>query len=694
MSWLVPTGRAVLPAGAAGLLLLVLLIVTAPSAVHIDVGGAEPVTITGAHLGEEHYGRRIRWTDGRARIDWPGVLGVAPEMAEVELASFPGRAGDQVAFTAGHRVTRHTLSADWDVVAVPVPPAGGPFTLDLQSTTYSAPGDDRQLGVRLDRVSFFNGPLRQVLVSLVWWQALVLVLVGALTWQAGRWLATPRDDEPPRRPMAWSAGLLLLTGGALAWWRLWLLQPSGLLGLVGAALLGVALVTLLRRDDGVSRRLTATVTLACAATWLVMAMWSATHFVDVPRWDIWDAVRLVDKYYAGTLQPADFWSAHNEHRPLTARLVILPNVALAHWNHWYELGALLTTAALLLLLITRFVAGTQRHAQRVHPLALVVVALLVFSATQWENWLRSYHVHIVMGAVAPVAALLLLSTSPSTWPRVALAAALGVLGELSFGSGLVVWPLGAFAIVARHDRGWPQRLGMWVFVSAVAVGLYLPGLPHRPGLSDVTVGSGFDLVRIVVGTLVGVAMPVVYLPQAFAGPTDARQAAIVCIGGIAVASSAVLVWMRWRDDTARACTWLFPMLLIGFGLGACLLAAMGRARMGLYALTASRYIVFSACFWVGLVLLLAMASPLPRRRLRLASAVAQVVVGLAAAAAWTGALPYMDADALAGRRAREALRRGDVGAAASVLYPDEPALERMRAVLLEHQLSLFRPGAR
>lgn len=686
-------GRELLPAGAAGLLLLVLLVVTAPSAVHIDVGGAEPMTITGAHLGEDYYDRRIRWTDGRARADWPGVLGVAPVVAEVELASFPGRAGDQVAFTAGHRVTRHTLSAEWDVVAVAVPPTGGPFSLDLQSATYSAPGDDRQLGVRLDRVSFLNGSIRQVLASLVWWQALVLVLVGALMWQAGRWLATDVDGEAPRWPMPWSVGLLLLTTGALAWWRLWLLQPSGLRALVGAALLGGALVALLRRDDGVSRRLAAIVALACASTWLVMALWSTSHFVDVPRWDIWDAVRLIEKSYAGTLQLADFWSAHNEHRPLTARLVILPNVALAHWNHWYELGALLTTAALLLLVMAQFVARTQRHTQRVHPLALVVVALLVFSATQWENWLRGYHVHIVMGAVAPVAALLLLSTSPSTWPRLALAATLGVLGELSFGSGLVVWPLGALAIVARRDQGWPQRLGTWVLVSALAVGLYLPGLPHRPGLSDVTVGSGFDLVRIVVGTLVSVAMPVVYLPEAFAGPTDATQAAIVCLAGLAVAASAVLLWMRWRDDTARACTWLFPMLLIGFGLGAALLAAMGRARMGLYALTASRYIVFSACFWVGLVLLLAMASP-SQRRTRLPSTVALVVLGLAAAFAWTGALPYMDADVLAGRRAREALRRGDVGAAASVLYPDGPALQRMRAVLLEHRLSLFRPGAR
>lgn len=682
-----------LTAGAAGLLLLVLLVGTAPSVVDVDVGGAEPVTVTGTHLGEEHYGRRIRWTDGRARVDWPGVLGVVPVEAEVELASFPGRHGDQVAFTAGHRVTRHTLGADWDVVAVPVPPMGEPFALDLQSTTYSAPGDDRQLGVRLDRVSFVNGSLWRAFGALVWWQALVVVLVGALCWQAGEWLSPATGSSGSRQRLAWAAGVLVLACAAIAWWRLWLLQPSGLRALLGAAALGLGLAALLRRDEQVSRPLAALVGLACAATWLVMAMWSVSHFVDVPRWDIWDAVRLIEKHYAGTLQAADFWSAHNEHRPMTARLVILPNVVLAHWNHWYELAALMATAALQLLLVASFVSRTQRHADRVHPLALVVVGVLVFSATQWENWLRSYHVHIVIGAVAPVGALLVLSTAPSTWPRLALAAALGVLGELSFGSGLVVWPLGALAIVARRDAGWPQRLGVWAVVSAVAVALYFPGLPHRPGLSEVTVGSGFDVVRIVVGTLVSVAMPIVYVPQAFAGPTDATQAAIVGGAALAVAASAVLLWRRWRADTARTCLWLFPTLLIGFGLGASLLAAMGRVSMGLYALTASRYIVFSACFWVGLVLLLAMASP-SRRRTGLPSAIALTVLGLAAAVAWTGALPYMDADVLAGRRAREALRRGDVGAAAAVLYPDGPALERMRGVLLEHRLSLFRPGAR
>lgn len=676
---------------AAGLLLCVLLLGTTPHVVDVDVGGTEPLRITGAHLGELYYDRRIRWTDGRARVDWPGVLGVAPVAAEVELASFPGRAGDQIAVTVGQRVTRHTLSADWDVVAVPVPVsvAGRPFTLDLQSTTYSAPGDDRQLGVRLDRVSYVNGSLPHVLRAVVWWQALVVVLVGALCWRAGEWLG----GDAVGRPVLWGAGALGLAFAALTWWRLWLLQPSGLYALSGAAALGGSLALLLTREEHVTRRLAAVVSLACAATWLVLATWSTSHFVDVPRWDIWDVVRLIEKHYAGTLHAADFWGAHNEHRPMTARLVILPNVVLAQWNHWYELAAVMATAAVHLLLIATFVGRTQRYAARVHPLALVVVALLVFSATQWENWLRGYHVHIVIGAVAPVAALLVLSTGPSTWARLALAVALGLVGELSFGSGLVVWPLGAIAILVRRDAGWPQRLVAWVVASAVAVGLYFPGLPHRPGLSEVSVESGFDIVRIAVGTLVSVAMPVAYLPHAFAGPTDVTQAAIVAGAGLAIAVSAWLLWVRWRDDTAHTCTWLFPMLLIGFGLGASLLAAMGRARMGLYALTASRYIVFSACFWVGLVLLLAMTSS-RRRQPSLPSALTLTALALAAALAWTGARPYMAADALAGSRARAALRRGDVGAAASVLYPDGPALERMRAVLLEHRLSLFRPGAR
>lgn len=683
-----------LTAVGAGLVLLVALVVSAPKTVDIDVGSIEPATLTGVHASEQHDLRRIRWTDGRARFVWPGALGVVPTHLEVELASYFGRAGDQVMLSTGVApTTRHTLTGEWDVVALPVPQGHHRVVLDVQSDTHDAPGDDRVLGVRLDRVGISNAPLTRVLAAVVWWHALVVVLVGAVLWWTGRWLEQPGTTRD-RRPRGVLAVALVLTAAVvLWWWRLWLLQPAGLRALAGAVVVGAAVATVLRRGGHLSRQVVASVALACGATWLVMAIWSLAFFVDVPRWDIWDSVRLIEKYYAGTLAISDLWSAHNEHRPMTARAVILTSVWLAQWNHWMELGTQLGVYALLLLLAATFVARTQTHRQRVHPRSLVAVALVVFSATQWENWLRGYHLHIVMGAVATVAALLLLCVGRRTSLRLVAAMGLAVLGELSFGSGLIAWPLGAVAIAMRGGDGWPVRLTAWCAVSVAAIALYFPGLPHRPGLSEVAVSSGFEMARVAVGALVSIAMPVIYVPHVFAGPADASQASVVAVSGLAVTLAVVLIVVRWRQDVAAEHTWLFPALLVAFGLGSGTLAALGRASLGLHALTASRYIVYAGCFWVGLFLLLAMHTPDVRRLWSRAAVAVSLAFSIAAATSWFGAVPYMEADAALGRRARAALLRGDIGAASVVLYPHGPELARMTEVLRRHRLSVFRPGA-
>lgn len=681
----------------AGVLLFAGLVVSSPRTVDIDIGGLEPATLTGVYAGEEHYGRRIRWTEGRARVEWPGALGVTPTGLEVELASFFGRAGDQVMLTTGvPPLTRHTLTGEWDVVGVPIAADDTRVALDLQSDVHAPPGDPRRLGVRLDRVSVANGSLTQILSTMVWWHALVVVLVGAVLSRAGLWLSEDGRQRPGpmRTQLATSLGVLAVAGAALWWWRLWLLQPAGIRVLAGAVVFGVTLAMVLRRGDRAPRRLAAATALACGATWIVMATWSLAFFVDVPRWDIWDSVRLIEKHYAGTLTPADFWGAHNEHRPLTARLVIFASLWLTQWNHWAELGVSLALSAFQLLLIVVFVGRSQTHRLPVHPLSLVVIGLMIFSATQWENWLRGYHVHIVMGAVATMAALLVLCVGRPTFARLAGAMALGVLGELSFGSGLIVWPLGALAIAGRRGDGWPARLAAWCVVSAVAIALYFPGLPHRPGLSEVSVASPFEAVRVAVGTLVSIAMPIIYIPDVFAGPTDLRQALVVAVASVAVCLALVLIVVRWRQDALGEYTWLFPALLVAFGLGSGALAAMGRASMGLYALTASRYIVYAGCFWVGLLLLLAMRPSTARPSWTRATTAVLLMCALALGASWFGALPYMDNDAALGRRARADLLRGDAGTAAAVLYPDGPELARMADVLRRHQLSVFRPGAR
>lgn len=468
----------------------------------------------------------------------------------------------------------------------------------------------------------------------------------------------------------------------------------------GAAAVGTLIAVLLRPPRG--RTLpavwpawtTPAVAIVCALCWLVMAVTARHYFVDVPRWDVWDVVDLVERHYGGTLTIGDLLRPHNEHRPVTARVVILPNVVWFHWNHWIDFAVLMAVAAGPLAVMARYVAWTASQHQRVSPAALVPIAVVGCSLTQWENLLRGYHVHIVMAVVATVAGLLWLTTGRTSWMRLVAAAVAGIVAALSFGSGVLLWPLGLVAIVVRRGSAWLRRAGVWCALGASVIVLYRTGMPGRPGYSEVSIGSAVELLRVAVATLVGLVMPVAYVPEVFATPVSPAQVVVVAVPAAAAVGGLLLVWRRWQHDAHGEQAWLFPALLMAFGVGALILASLGRAAGGLYALTASRYIVHATCFWFGLILLLAMRGEGEGRRWHNVTVGWLVVLTLAAAVSWPCALPFMERDRASGRAAREALLRGAVGEAAVVLYPEPFALERKRRVLEAHQLSIYRPGAR
>ena len=108
---------------------------------------------------------------------------------------------------------------------------------------------------------------------------------------------------------------------------------------------------MLRRADFCSRPVALAVATACASLWLANALVTSWYFVDVLRLDAWEAVALVEHSMAGTLRMPEMWGPHNEHRPLTGRLIALAAAHFAHWNHWWEFASLQVVAALQVVVV-------------------------------------------------------------------------------------------------------------------------------------------------------------------------------------------------------------------------------------------------------------------------------------------------------------------------------------------------------
>lgn len=59
--------------------------------------------------------------------------------------------------------------------------------------------------------------------------------------------------------------------------------------------------------------------------------------VEVPYWDQWEFISLLDKSYRGTLSFSDLWAQHGEHRPFFPVVIMILLAHVSNWNTFYEL---------------------------------------------------------------------------------------------------------------------------------------------------------------------------------------------------------------------------------------------------------------------------------------------------------------------------------------------------------------------
>lgn len=678
----------------AGVVLAAILIAVVPAATVVRVGehgGLVPAMLSGVHDIERSHDRPFRWTTGRARMRWADRFGAVPAAVVVTLAGFPGRRPDQVEVSINGRPSRHAVTDGSTDIRVALPPdARVPLDIAITSLTTRPAGDARDLGVRLEAVTVEHRSLGERLRAFP--RAAGVVLLGMVAWLAGAWAAgngATRLARLQSASVAWgvTAVAAVVMAPTAIRSNTWLLVP--------AVLVGLATIVLLARA-GHAAVVACLGGLLIAVQGMVITTWCASAFVDVPRWDIWDLVPLLVKQEAQGLTVSDLWAPHNEHRPTVSRVVLLANVALSRWNHWNELGLILTLTAVHVLL---FVAYLGRVAPGRHLATLVFVAgagTFTATATQWENFLQGWQVALVAGSMAISAAFLLLSVGRLTWGRLVAAAVLVLIGTAGFASCLLGWPLGAVAIAVRRGPRWPLKAAAWVALGGLVGVAYVHGLAQPVGLPPPApvLTSATALAKVVYGTCMALAMPVWYVPMSYTDPQQVSLWLLPAIGasGIAVASALVaghLLYVRTRESDG----WVFPTLLMAFAVGACALTAIGRVPLGIHAMTASRYIAFTALFWVGLLLLLTVSTPFRSRAGRTAGLVLACLIVGGGLRAWGDSVPSFEHHYVTGMLGREALLREDWPKTVAI-FPVAPVLDERRQFLLRHQLSLYRPGAR
>ena len=321
-----------------------------------------------------------------------------------------------------------------------------------------------------------------------------------------------------------------------------------------------------------------------------------THWVAVPFWDEWDTPGgQLASYYRGTLNFAELFSQHNEHRLLFPRLVWLPMAILAGWDVRHEM--VLTFCFVCLGSVGLYkLLGFSGGSAAGRALVFGLMNLLLFSPRQYETFLVGAQGQTFVPTFALVFALLMNLSRSSLPAKTIVNAALALVSTYSFGNGMLVWLL-AFPVdtqaTADLSSKSPRARIFWrafyLLIAAVSVASYFISYRHPPlsppVVSPIAQSSAFvRFVVVWIGSLFSVSAPATcgaVLLFLFAGLTTAAVRQMRRTGA----------WQPYYP-------WL---VLAGFTLISAAIAAIARLGFDHSMAGDSRYTAFSAFFYIALL---------------------------------------------------------------------------------------------
>jgi hypothetical protein len=319
---------------------------------------------------------------------------------------------------------------------------------------------------------------------------------------------------------------------------------------------------------------------------ILWIIWTRT--ATVPYWDEWATVTLVQHANAGTLSFADLWMFHGVHRIVVPRIVDLLLIQLTHWNRQVEMTFDLTlavaSACLLNTLLSRTVGSTR--------LALVLVAplsLLYFSLAQFANWFAPFQIAFTATLFGLLLALWAVTSDeqPLSWPRFGLALLGALIAMLSSLQGLMVW-LAVLPTLAWHLRRAPRPMGikllLWIGIGIEAWLVYLAGVTHYT--DRVPLRDQLTYVLVYLGAPIGFP--------------DAARSELFGLMGLALWPATAALYIGLGGRLTRLLPWVDVAVFVALVTAA---TVDGRSINGTESALSSRYEIFSALWWISLVIL-------------------------------------------------------------------------------------------
>lgn len=356
---------------------------------------------------------------------------------------------------------------------------------------------------------------------------------------------------------------------------------------------------------------------------ILWVIWTRTALV--PYWDEWETVVLVQHTQQGQLTLGELWAVHAwSHRLFLPRVLDLALIFLTRWNRQVEMTFDLAVSVGAALLLYYAVRRTVR-ARWLVRLLLVLLPLLVFSLGQFADWFAPFQLSFIAvffgvalcvwavsgddatahhrqvgndnvrndaaGAGVSGGTAYKQATGALSWGRFALLVLGATIATLSAFQGLLVWPafIPVLALRGGRDR---RQLILWLGASLDVWLIYFAGFDFRSsGL------GGVSLRDIVTYATAYLGAPIGY--------PDALRSEVAGVAGMVLLPVAIALYFLRSGPLRRVLPWVCAALFVLL----CSAATMtGRICGGAPSALSSRYQIFSALWWVALLVIAGMAT--------------------------------------------------------------------------------------
>ncbi len=208
---------------------------------------------------------------------------------------------------------------------------------------------------------------------------------------------------------------------------------------------------------------------------IVLGLYLYKHSINVPFWDQWEIVPILENVNAGKTNFHDFWQQHNEHRLLFPRILMIISAVATDWNLKAEIFISFSLAVLSFIVLLRVIKNLEAKKDFKVPLLLpLLLGSIWFSLLQYENWLWGWQIQwylnvlAVTGVLYSVSKLTLIPKAGYKYILIAISAAF--VAQYSLGNGVLIWPLLIAALI--YLKVGKKKVGLTIGSAIASTGLY------------------------------------------------------------------------------------------------------------------------------------------------------------------------------------------------------------------------------